>query len=1041
MIPLTVIVGIGGQGSAIAKGVHERLIDFAEQHPDAYAERQLVERSVRLFAIDTVRHPDIETGFSAGNYKILNPGSPDDTVMQRSGFDRDWWPAHIDQVGAFDKGAGMMRAKGRLAYRLQGHGLAARIVEYVTELRGVRADADAGLGTVQPAYVFIVGSLSGGTGSGILLTLAMHLRQLLDPNTKIIGAIPLASIMELGPARDFRQTIWANCSAGLREIEWWLLPPNLRPRQIRPFFQVGTEVIGGDGREGKASTPFNFCYLFTRKNRAGQALDDFETYTQLIADCIALDLYSPISNASQQSFSNDLQFLLPTTRPPDSDDPKPIIFGGAGAAALVYPTYAIASYLGARLLSSVLETKLLPEIDLGTQPQDWLVEHRLENRAPNRHVRTSLKRDIIDPNTSEKRQFPTRPNPSNLDDARKDEVRGIIERAAQDFDDNAQLRSGSWIQRVSSHVADNRRILAREQRQAIAAEISNRLTATSGDGFPDALAFARRVRIILKLNADAEDAEITNRDGGLRVRRARLDEELHPQDSRRATPSAIEQIREDWGFGPWANGSGAKENFVNTWWNPYVDVREQIVLAEAAKGLYDELLRWLDGVIDLLEVVRADLADAAARTREDARVQLGARRPGQLVFEESVLAHPRMVDYVFGGLYNRRADPTGTDASTLAGTLVEGIQQILGQFDSAHERESWLSTPEARARAVHERMDAVRDEVRRDARARFEGDVERLSLWQALDQEFHFRVRNQMIDDHLAQLGLSQTSSTPTGRDLETLCDRYILRRVKQCVDAALPFWDLDNARKGRFEAQFPVRRSGIVAFDGTLFEQSNGRMELMRNQIGDICRAAGFSIETRDQSAHRLYATSRELGAPLFLLADAERRMLTAEEAAYTSARGPAYIDERYTAVLPPSIEFAAGKGLPSGQREMFDLGLAFGLGYMRPANGTVDGEIQATTNLAPPNWQRYSADLAEALERTQTDESARRRLRDLIEESWVTLSPGDQRRLLELGRDWIRGELHASRDRDGFGAPSAVTQSLEQMLQAFDQSMDVLV
>lgn len=1042
MIPLTVIVGIGGQGSAIAKGVHERLLDFADQHPDAYAERQLVERSVRLFAIDTVRHSDIEKGFSAGNYKILNPGSPDDTIMNPSAFDRDWWPSQIDQVGAFDKGAGMMRAKGRLAYRLQGHGLAARIVEYVTELRGVRADADAGLGTVQPAYVFIVGSLSGGTGSGILLTLAMHLRQLLDSNTKIIGAVPLASIMELGPASDFRNTIWANCAAGLREFEWWLLPPNLRPQQISPFFEVGHDVIRGDGRDGKAGTPFNFCYLFTRKNRAGQSLGDFDTYTQLIADCIALDLYSPISNASQQSFSNDLQFLLPTTRPPESEHPKPIVFGGASASALVYPTYAIATYLGSKLLASVLETKLLPEPDLGTQAQDWLVEHRLENRAPNRQVRNSLKRDIVDPTSQAKRQFPARPVVSELEEARKDEVRGVIERATQAFDDNAQLRSDSWIQRVSTHVADNRRALYREQRDAIRTEIVNRLTATSGDGFPNALAFARQVQTIFRLNAAAEDAEIINRDTGLRTKRARYEEDLRPQDPRRATPSAIDQIREDWGFGPWSNGSGAKEGFVSNWWSPYVDIREQTILAEAAKGLYEDLNRWLDGLIDLLQVINTDLGEAAARAKEDAGVQIGARRPGQLVFEESVLAQPRMIDYVFGGLYQRKSEPASTEATMLAQTVVAGIRGILEQFDSGQDRDFWLATPEARNRSIHERMDGVRAEVRRNARAAFEEDVARLTIWQALDQEFHFRVRFRQIDDHMAQLGLSQENTNLTGRELEAACDRYILRRVKQCVDSALPFWDLDTARMARFSAHFPVRRSGIVAFDGTPFEQADGgRLSLLEHQISDICRAAGFSIELRDQSRHRLYATSRELGAPLFLLNEAERRRLAAEEATYTGSRGSAYIDERFKAALPPSIEWAAGRGLPPQFRERIDLGLAFERGNMRPVNGSLDEQIVATTNLSAPNWQPYAPSLAGALTFTLENARARQRLREMIERAWAGLSPGEQRHWLDRTRGWLRESLSDSSDRDGFGEASDTTQTLELLLQTFDEAMDVLV
>src|SRR5690554_4086803 len=124
-----------------------------------------------------------------------------------------------------------MRAKGRLAYSLQGHELTGRVVSTITTLRALAEDSGAptAAGGAIPVYVYIVGSLSGGTGSGSLLTMAMDLRGRVDDDVRIIGAIPTGSIMRRGPGDFMTANIFANTYAGLRELEWWLTPENRRP--------------------------------------------------------------------------------------------------------------------------------------------------------------------------------------------------------------------------------------------------------------------------------------------------------------------------------------------------------------------------------------------------------------------------------------------------------------------------------------------------------------------------------------------------------------------------------------------------------------------------------------------------------------------------------------------------------------------------------------------------------------------------------------------------------------------------------------------
>ncbi|RIK34850.1 MAG: hypothetical protein DCC58_21115, partial [Chloroflexi bacterium] len=532
-----------------------------------------------------------------------------------------------------------------------------------------------------------------------------------------------------------------------------------------------------------------------------------------------------------------------------------------------------------------------------------------------------------------------------------------------------QLRTGSWVQNVSEHVRDNRRNLFTEHQQALRNEIITCLGATSGDGFQIALAFAKQVRTILKLNAADEDANITNRDTGLRATRARLDDDLRPQDARRQTPDAIEQIRQNWGFNRFANGASAKESFLNNWWNRYVDCREQLILAEAAKGLLDDLVRWLDGLIAIMDVIETDLHDARSRIAEAIKAQLGERRPGQLVFEESVLAEPRMIDDVFGGLYAQRSDPDSPDTKDLALEITATIRELLVKFDGATTRDAWIVTPEARNREIHTQLHRVRERVRQSARARFEPDIERFTIWDALEQEFYYRVRHQVADTFIGAEATAARAGNVSGYDLADMCDKYILSRVKHCIDSAIPFWDLDVARKAILEAQYPVRRSGIVAFSDLPFTvDDGGRMRHIQQQIGRIVTAAGFAVEDQGQSPHRIYVTSREVGAPLFMLNSSERDKLYEEEEAYTRVNGSAYIDERFKRVLPATFEREPEEIDNAAQAEL-NVGLALALGYLKPANGSARDEILATVDLTDSEWQVLAPDISGALERFQNE------------------------------------------------------------------------
>src|SRR5690606_493902 len=121
--------------------------------------------------------------------------------------------------------------------------------------------------------------------------------------------------------------------------------------------------------------PFDFCYLFTERNRGGAPLGSFKEYTEFIADCVALDINSPageaISSLNSNIYGQTLQKVAP---PPEHGEPtKPIVFASAGAASIEFSVRLTAEYLADRLLIETLDQNLLRSSVLTGDARKWFI--------------------------------------------------------------------------------------------------------------------------------------------------------------------------------------------------------------------------------------------------------------------------------------------------------------------------------------------------------------------------------------------------------------------------------------------------------------------------------------------------------------------------------------------------------------------------------------------------------------------------------------------------------------------------------------------
>lgn len=250
MVP-TIFVGIGGTGAEILSRLRRLIVDSygsLEQLP-----------IVSFLWVDTDK-----------DYKITNPGAAGPILksnerywskvsgsqvkeilenMDKFPWIQSWFPNELEKnMGAMEAGAAQIRPCGRFAFFCNYHdiqkqfkGAAGRIKgkeNFMLERHGVQVANNK-------VNVFVVGSMSGGTGSGMLLDMGYSVRKWLEGegSCETTAVVPMpnsfagidvgdrvlangyAALMELSYYSDHRTEYSAQFSASLADEVRYSTPP------------------------------------------------------------------------------------------------------------------------------------------------------------------------------------------------------------------------------------------------------------------------------------------------------------------------------------------------------------------------------------------------------------------------------------------------------------------------------------------------------------------------------------------------------------------------------------------------------------------------------------------------------------------------------------------------------------------------------------------------------------------------------------------------------------------------------------------------
>jgi len=255
----------------------------------------------------------------------------------------EWLPDGFS-ASAIMAGAGARRSVGRFAFFVNAEKAGTAMYSLVTKVRDYSRDRELkekglALNVDSQTHVYIVGSICGGTGSGIFLDLAYVFRSMLadkDPAlVKIIGML-LTNFPNATPEHR------ANEYAALMELNYF-------SREDTVFRAKYKGVIGDVYRTER---PFDITYLIGNQTSSGDYLNHIDNVAELMAEFLFLQTCTDTGKKVMIDQTDNIEAWF------REENGRPRCFSGFGISSTQIPWDWIVERWGSKLAATILD-KLL----------------------------------------------------------------------------------------------------------------------------------------------------------------------------------------------------------------------------------------------------------------------------------------------------------------------------------------------------------------------------------------------------------------------------------------------------------------------------------------------------------------------------------------------------------------------------------------------------------------------------------------------------------------------------------------------------------
>ncbi|WP_043937762.1 tubulin-like doman-containing protein [Planktothrix rubescens] len=252
-------------------------------------------------------------------------------VEQRSNYDRQgpydhisrWFPPQLlRNIRAVEEGAKGIRPVGRLAFFHNYQKIRTAIETAERRTMGHEAILlKSGLKVDPGLNIFVVGSLCGGTGSGMFLDIAYSLRKLYgDKGTQLLGYLVISP--QLYSNASYMN---ANTYAALKELNHYSSPGT----RFEACYDMQNLVLVQEPR-----APFDYTYLVSNQTNGEYTILEQQKLCNVIAHKIALDFLGELAPIAKGMRDNLLTHLIQSDNHPR---PNPQGYLTFGLAAIYFP--------------------------------------------------------------------------------------------------------------------------------------------------------------------------------------------------------------------------------------------------------------------------------------------------------------------------------------------------------------------------------------------------------------------------------------------------------------------------------------------------------------------------------------------------------------------------------------------------------------------------------------------------------------------------------------------------------------------------------
>jgi hypothetical protein len=343
----SIFILLGGSGQQIGVNLKANLIrTFGEAYRD----------KIVLLSFDSTEEPfaavvddalvRLEPGaefFNIGQVPISRIKQNLDrhhTIRERLG-------AHIDRLPSVMRGNGMkmIRPAALVAYHWHYQLIHQELSKAIWRLAGRDVVGPQEVDQEQGMNIYIVGSLVGGTGSGLFLDMAYHVRSLL---AELGMQSEYCTVTGLGVlAQAFRgvsgRNLYANGGAALKELTHLMLHENFEAR-----YPNGRVV---DMQEA----PFNLFYVLDGVDERGRTWNGIQEVAAMAADGLFLQMASQIGRRGDNAFDNVDEILIGRTR-----EGEPTFLSSFGLGYLEFDAPGVAALFTRWLALELSGTQWLP---------------------------------------------------------------------------------------------------------------------------------------------------------------------------------------------------------------------------------------------------------------------------------------------------------------------------------------------------------------------------------------------------------------------------------------------------------------------------------------------------------------------------------------------------------------------------------------------------------------------------------------------------------------------------------------------------------